>query len=177
VTTDYSGAQFDNHNRVVGGAVKVNVYDASDNPLATSNVTYDGKGGVANKQTQKVPLSIAPAAPRALPDIAAKVWTNLPPRPAPAPLPVKQMAAPPPRAKNTYRKDGTLEESVETTSANGVPASSVVTHYDTDGKTVVSTYHVDLSKVSIAGGKPSGAVAVAESIAGARKSSDSVFSY
>jgi hypothetical protein len=176
VMTDYSGAQFDNHNRVVGGAIKVNVYDASDNPLATSNVTYDGKGAVANKQTQKVPPSTAPAAPKALQDVA-KVWTNLPPKPAPAPLPIKQVTAPPPTAKSTYRKDGTLEESVETASANGVPVSAVVTHYDTDGKTVASTYNVDLTKVSMAGGKASGAVAVAESIAGTRKSSDSVFSY
>lgn len=177
VTTDYSGAQFDNHNRVVSGAIKVNVFDASDNPLATSNVTYDGKGGVANKQTQKVPPSTAPAAPKGLPDIAAKVWTNLPTRPAPAPLPTKQVPPPSPTAKKTFRKDGTLEESVETTLVKGVPASAVVTHYDTDGKTIERIYNVDLSKVSMVGGKPSGAVVVAESIAGARKTSDSVFSY
>jgi len=89
------------------------------------------------------------------------------------------VAGAPSNAKNTYRKDGTLEESVVTTSANGVPLSAEVTRYDTDGKTVASTYQVDLSKVSMAGGpgNPSGSVSVAELTAGVKKNSDSVFTY
>lgn len=179
VVTDFRNATFDNHNRVLSGAVKVDVFDGSDNPLVSSNVTYDGAGGVANKQTQKFPPVASSAPPRPFQAIA-QAWTNAGARPAPVKLPIKTVASAPPNAKNTLRKDGTLEQSVVTTSANGVPVSASVTHYDTDGKTIVNTYEVDLSKVTMAGGaqgKPSGAVAVTELTAGVRKNSDSVFSY
>jgi len=178
VLTDFSNAKFDNQNRVVSGGIKVDVFDGSENQLSSTNVTYDGKGGVANKATQKLPPATAPAPPRAFADVA-KAWTSVPPKAPPAKLLIQKVAGAPSNAKNTYRKDGTLEESVVTTSANGVPLSAEVTRYDTDGKTVASTYQVDLSKVSMAGGpgKPSGSVSVAELTAGVKKNSDSVFTY
>jgi hypothetical protein len=190
--TDYSNAQFDNHNRVVNGSIKVDVFNAAEQHISSTAVSYDQNGAVTNKQTQTFPVTAVATAPKTYQAVAAS-WTKPPAKPSAvaqpqsnvAPTATASAAASPgtsaaaPQTKNITRSDGTLEATVATTSQNGKPVSAVVTHYDSDGKTVVSSYHVDLTQVIVAAGqsKPSGSVSLQEFMGGTILHSESVFNY
>ncbi len=188
IVTDYSNAKFDNNNHVINSSAKVDVYDGNERLVSSTNVAYDQNGAVVNKQTQTVPVAAAAGPAKTYADLVP-VWNSLvaktsqssagaKPASAPAQADAQKPAAPP-VTKNTFRSDGTLETSVATTSQNGVPVSAEVTHYDTDGKTVVGTHHFDFTKVVMVKGqaKPSGSIAVREFTAGKTLHSESVFNY
>ncbi len=190
--TDYSNASFDNHNRVVNGSIKVDVFNAAEQRICSTAVSYDQNGAVTNKQTQTFPVTAVVTAPKTYQAVAAS-WPKPPAKPSAAALPGPSVAPTttalgtanagasqaPDQTKNISRSDGTLEATVATTSQNGKPVSAVVTHYDSDGKTVVNSYHVDLTKVvAPAGqGKPSGSVSLQEFLGGTILHSESVFNY
>ena len=190
--TDYTNAQFDNHNRVVNGRIKVDVYNAADQQISTTAVDYDQNGAVTSKQTQALPVAAAKTSPKTYQEVAAS-WSNPATKPAAAVRPQISVAKPTsvpataasgtaqaaPQTKSIRRSDGTLEQTVVTTAQNGKPVSAVVTDYDTDGKTVVNTYNVDLTKfVTAAGqGNSSGSVSCSEFTGGTTLHSESVFNY
>jgi hypothetical protein len=189
--TDYSNAQFDNHNRVVNGSIKVDVFNAAEQRICSTAVSYDQNGAVTNKQTQTFPVTAAATAPKTYQQVAAS-WAKpaaqpraaILPRPSVTTATASATASPgasqaAPQIKNITRSNGTLEATVATTSQKGKPVSAVVTHYDSDGKTVVNSYHVDLTKVVVPAGqgKPSGSVSLQEFMAGTILHSESVFNY
>src|ERR1017187_5152565 len=190
--TDYSNAKFDNHNRIVNGSIKVDVYDGAEQRLSSTSMSYDQNGTVTNKQTQTFPVAATKPTPMAYPEVAAQ-WNNPSAQSSSAAQPQATVAkaasvstAPAagaanaaPQTKNVYRSDGTLEETVITTSQNGKPVSSVVTHYDIDGKTIVNTFNIDLTKVVMptGPGKPSGSVSLQEFTGGTTLHSESTFNY
>jgi hypothetical protein len=183
-TTDFANAKFDNHNRVVDGGIKVDVYDGAEQHVSSTAVNYDKSGGPAKKQTQTFPAAAAASGPKTYQNVAA-LWNKASATASAAAKPVsassKPAAAPQEASqiRNIHRNDGTLETAVVTTLQNGKPALAVVTHYDTDGKTVLNTYHADLTKVVAAAGKgkPSGSVSLQEFTGGTTLHSESVFNY
>ena len=199
VVTDFSKSQFDNDGHVVNSTKQVDLYDGGGQHVSTTTVTHGPTGAVVNKQVQPIPLTAATAPPKTYAEVlsslkttAAKPATN--PAPVAARATAMAAAAAPTGAdtktttKDTLRSDGTLETRVVTTSQKGsgnsaafasVVVAADVTHYDTDGKTVINTHHVDFTKLVITQGqtKPSGSVAVQEKTGGTILHSDSVFNY
>lgn len=175
---DFSNASFDNHNRVIGSGMKVDQYDASERLVASTTVNYDANHSVAAKNSTMVPTTAPKTPPRAYQDVInslkkpAAVGGVKPAAPAVSP-PVSSTV----NTKQVKRPDGTLETNVATAIQSGVPVSAIVTHYATDGKTVTSTVHVDLSRVVTSGQKPSGSVSLAEYTGGTTLSSESSLEY
>ena len=191
LVTDYSNAKFDNNNRVINSSTKVDCYDGNEQLVSSTTVAYDQNGAVVNKQTQTFPVAASTGPAKTYADLVSS-WNNpsartsQPVQPAAvaktsasAPATANEGKTGAPTVKNTYRSDGTLETSLATNSLNGVPVSADATHYDTDGKSVVNTYHIDLTKVAMAAGQaePSGSVSVQEFTGGTTLQSESVFNY
>jgi hypothetical protein len=183
--TYFANAKFDNHNRVVNGGIKVDVYDGAEQHISSTAVNYDKNGVVEKKETQAFPAAMPATGPKAYQNVAA-LWNKPAAKPGaaaqPTSAPAETASVIPqaaPQTRNIYRSDRTLEATVVTTSQNGKPISAVVTHYDTDGKTVLNSYHVDLTKVVTAAGqgKPSGSVSLQEFTGGTTLHSESVFNY
>ncbi len=199
VVTDFSKSQFDNDGHVVNSSKQVDLYDGSGRQVSSTIVTHGPTGAVVNKQVQPLPPAAATATPKTYAELLAalkstSVKTTNPVSAAAAGATGPAPAATPTGAdiktatKDTLRSDGTLETRVVTTSQKGsgnsaafnsVVVSADVTHYDTDGKTVVNTHHVDFTKLVITQGqtKPSGSVAVQEKTGGSILHSESVFNY
>lgn len=177
--TDFSNAKFDNQNRVIGSSVKVDQYDASERLVASTTVNYDANHSVATKNTKPAQIAAGGGTPpRSYNDVI-----NSLPKPASGGAVKSPTTVNPPAAtsgattKQIKRADGTLETTVATTTQNGVPVSAVITHYASDGKTVTSTFQVDLSKVTTSGQKPSGTVSMKEYVGGTTLGSEGSFEY
>jgi hypothetical protein len=182
IVTDYSGATFDNDNHVANGSLKLDIYDGAEQHVLSSQVAYDPTAPAPTKQTQRFAVA-APSNAKAFQEVAAR-WQNAAPKPTQStpPATVAKQPTPPgatPVTKKTLRSDGTLEETVTTISQNGIPVSAEITHYDTDGKTVMTSFKADLSKVVVAASqaKPSGSVKLQEYTGGATLHAESVFNY
>ena len=193
IVTDFSKSQFDNDGHVVNSAKQVDLYDGTGRHISSTTVTHGPSGEVVNKQVQPLQVQATTSAPKTHAQVLASLSSAAPKPPiqshvAAATAVSAAVAATGPNTKtdtkNTVRADGTLETRVVTTSQKGssgdwVVVSADVTHYSTDGKTVIDTHHIDCSKLVIPQGqtKPSGSVSIQEKTSGQILHSDSVFTY
>lgn len=197
IVTDFSKSQFDNDLQVVNSSKQVDLYDGSGQRISSTTVTHGPTGAVVNKQVQSFPPAAATAPPKTHAQVLAALSAAAKPTSPPAAT-ASKTAVPAAAAttdpntktdtKTTSRSNGTLETRVVTTMQKGsgntaaypwVTVAADITHYDTDGKTVVKTHHVDFTKLVIPQGetKPTGSVSVQEKTGGTTLHSDSVFNY
>lgn len=138
IMVDFSQATFNNHNQVVNSSKKVDVFSADNKLISSTMVSYD-QNGVKVKPDTAGPVTPAPNPPAKSPITPPAPFVL---NPATSNQTVE--------TKEKHRtSDNTLQQVTVTTKEDGKAVSAVVTLYGPDGTTVVKTFTMDLSGMSI----------------------------